>query len=146
MEIKLQERVEDYHAGNSIFIWDNVFDPNIFPAQAGMDFNFSNRSGQKGPGVISWVQNILNWDSGDDENLQQTIDKVEKEYKDAAKKFTFLDTTVAIIHKLAGKEYKMLRGWLNGQTFGLGDEVHRDVQLIDQEPVSYTHLTLPTKA
>ena len=131
-KIKLQENVEDYNAGNSIFIWDNAFDPKMFPAQNEMDFNFSNRSGQKGPGIISWVKNILNWDS-DDGSLEETIAKVEKEYDGAVEKYPFLDQSVQLIHTLAGANFKMLRGWFNGQTFGLGDDIHRDVQLIDQE-------------
>tara|TARA_Y100001937_G_scaffold108845_1_gene152878 strand:+ start:1602 stop:2258 length:657 start_codon:yes stop_codon:yes gene_type:complete len=131
-KIKLQENVEDYNAGNSIFIWDNAFDPKMFPAQNEMDFNFSNRSGQKGPGIISWVKNILNWDS-DDGSLEETIAKVEKEYDGAVEKYPFLDQSVQLIHTLAGPNFKMLRGWFNGQTFGLGDDIHRDVQLIDQE-------------
>ena len=135
MKFKIQKNISDYTPSNCVAVWDNAIDSRIFPEMKEAKWQFTNTALEDGreSGLISWIQKITSWENTGDNNPYIRADKIVKDWKTLSKGFPFLDQARDIVFSKSEDSLKITRSWINGQTYGLGDDVHRDVQIEDGE-------------
>ncbi len=125
MKMTVKNDINTYTPDDCVYIWDNAFDPTLFPKMEEIDWKFKNTSNKKGPGIISWLCPVTEWEHKD--TPAETAAVVEDNWNSTCKKFPFMKDALGLLQKCGGQDFSILRAWINGQTYGLGDDVHRDV-------------------
>ena len=135
MKFKLYKDITKYNSSNCVAVWDDVFTAkqcqDIYNTDWGWTFNNRARVNST---LTSWSSDIINFTMGDGQyqSHQEEIKTVYRNWGNLCNKFPIINSAKQSIDKLSPYKVDLARAWFNGQTYGLGDEVHRD-RPVDEE-------------
>ena len=123
-----------YTSDNAVTIWDDVCPElveDMYKIRSKPKWSFANTSkalAGSNP-ITSWGLDICNFgeQGKSPEELEQ---KIRGEWENISKEYPFVPKLWCKIKELVEPDIKMTRVFVNGQTYGLGDNIHPDTRSI----------------